>query len=246
MQSWQLGRSRCHFWLLVLASALLSQAQGHGAAPGKLFAALDRPVSFEKGIDQVPLERVLKQLGQASNLEFVIDADAFEKNLGKKNIAKWEISFDKATKITTSLFLDMALRQIDGRFDIRAGKVAIIPAASKQQGLYHPAWLPLEEKHRTIAIRSTLKKPVALSHGLDKMTFGEAKQYFEDRFDLSILVDDGLFPESAEHGSERPVRLPILEGVPLETVLEALAAQIGATTEVRGGAVLVVPMSPKK
>jgi hypothetical protein len=228
-----------------LVPALLLYFQGQDVLQERLLAALDQPVMFEEELSRLPLERVLKHLGQNGNLEIVIDADAFEAKLGRRDVARWEISFDRVKGIPTSLFLDMVLRQIGARFETRAGRVAIVPA-TKHHPLYHPACVPLEDKRRTDFMKLKLQKPVVLERGLEKMTFGEAKQYFEDRFDITIVVDEGLFPKAAKLCAQQSVRLDPLVGLTLETVLEALVVQFGATMETRGGVVLVVPMLPKK
>jgi hypothetical protein len=245
MQNWMATTSACRPWALVLVPALLLHSQGPVALQEGLLAALDQPVMFEEEISRLPLERVLKHLGQNGNLEFVIDADAFEAKLGRRDVARWEISFDRVKGIPTSLFLDVMLRQIGARFEIRAGKMAIVPATNHHP-LYHPACMPLEDKRRTDLMKLKLQKPVVLEVGLDKMTFGEVRQYFEDRFDITIIIDQGLFPKAAKRCAEQSVRLDPLVGLTLETVLEALVVQFGATMESRGDVVLVVPLLPRK
>jgi hypothetical protein len=68
-------------WLAFAAIVSLtcsSSAQDQSGSLGKLFVALDRPVLFGRGIDEWPLQKVLDQLRQKNNLEFVIDTDALE------------------------------------------------------------------------------------------------------------------------------------------------------------------------
>jgi hypothetical protein len=232
-------------FVAIVALAWASETQGQNGSLGKLFVALDRPVQFEEGISKWPLQKVLDQLRQKNNLEFVIDTDAFEKELDRKDVAKCKVSFDRVSGIPTSLFLDMLLRQINAHFETRDGKIRIVPVTD-QHSVYHPACLPSREERRKETVRSKLQKPVTLAKGLDSMTFGEAKAYFEDRFDLSILVDQGLFPKADERVTERSVELPCLQNIPLEQVLKSLLAQAKATMEIRGGAVLVVPKEPEK
>jgi len=85
-------------------------------------------------------------------------------------------------------------------------------------------------------MKSTLEKPVVLEKGLEKMTFGEAKQYFEDRFDITILVNEQAF-KAAEAGEpnilEAQVKLDKMSGVSLATVLRLLTAQFNGTYIVR-------------
>ena len=85
-------------------------------------------------------------------------------------------------------------------------------------------------------MKAKLDKPVVLEKGLDKMTFGEAKGYFEDRFDITILVNDAAF-KAAEAGNENilesQVKLEKMSGVSLATVLRLLTAQFNGTYIVR-------------
>ena len=230
--------------ILALAAYSSGQSQNNESL-GKLFSTLDRPVLFEEGISEWPLEKVLDHVRKKANLELVIDTEAFEKKLGRKDVAKTKISFDRVSGIPASLFLDALLHKIDGHFETREGKVYIVPATN-QHSLYHPACLPSQEARRAQLVSSSLKKPVTLTKGLSRMEFGEAKGYFEDRFGISILIDQGLFPKGSKNLLERPVELPPLENVPLEAVLESLAAQMNAAMETRGGTVLIVPKEPNK
>jgi RNA polymerase sigma factor (sigma-70 family) len=82
-------------------------------------------------------------------------------------------------------------------------------------------------------LRSKLSHPVVLEKGLDKMTFGEAKAYFEDRFDLTILVNFAAFPKSDKHPQEKEVQLEKMSGVSLQTALDMFMDQIGGTYVIR-------------
>lgn len=230
---------------LVAITVFFSRAPARDPELSRLFTALDRPVMFAGGIDHWPLEQVLEKLRQRNKLEFVIDAESFARRLNRKEVGKLKVRFDPVSGITTSLFLDMILRQIDAHFETRHGKVVIVPAM-KTHSLYHPACLPGLEERRRQLVEAKLRRPVTLEKGLEKMTFGEAKQYFEDRFDLTILVDQGLFPKKAEPVLELPVALPAMFDVPLERVLNMFAKQLGAALEIRGGAVLVIPLQLAK
>jgi hypothetical protein len=229
---------------VIMALESISEVRAQNAQLEKLFAALDRPVLVERGINALPLERVLDELRQKHDLEFVIDTEAFERKQNRKDIAKCEVSFEKASGITASLFLDLLLRQMDAGFETRGGKVRIVPATGRHI-IYHPAYLPGMEERRTKIMKETLRKQVTLEKGLEEMTFGEAKSYFEDRFDISILVDQARFPKAGRKLVDRSVSLPIMENEPLEQVLKSLTTQLKAAMEIRGGAILIVPREPE-
>jgi RNA polymerase sigma factor (sigma-70 family) len=86
-------------------------------------------------------------------------------------------------------------------------------------------------KHHLMQIK--LEKPVVLEKGLDKMTFGDAKQYIADRFDLTILANSRAFGEA--NILESQVQLEKMSAVSLREVLQLLADQLGATFVVRPG-----------
>ncbi len=230
---------------VTLAVATAPQASGQDKGLGKVFTALDHPVSFDGKIDKWLLGEVLDELGEKTKLEFKIDTEAFEKKLGRKDIARSKVSFDRTGGLSASLFLDIFLRQLDAHFETRDGKVWIVPMTD-QHNVYHHPCLRLEEERRTKLVRAKLQHPVNLDKGLERMTFGEAREYFEDRFDLTILVDQGLFPKAAKPVGKRLIELPAMAGVPLEQVLNLLIEQLGADMEIRGGAVLIVPREAKK
>ncbi|HEV8060675.1 MAG TPA: sigma-70 family RNA polymerase sigma factor [Gemmataceae bacterium] len=98
---------------------------------------------------------------------------------------------------------------------------------------------PVERERRHHLILSKLEKPVTLDKGLDRMTFGEAKAYFEDRFEITILVNEKAFlvnekafPEGSET-LEANVKLDKLSGVTLGTTLQMMLDQFGGIYLVR-------------
>ena len=85
-----------------------------------------------------------------------------------------------------------------------------------------------ERARRDKLVRINLDKPVVLEKGLEKMTFGEAKAFFENRFGITILVNDKAF-KARDAGAERileaEVKLEKLAGIPLRSVLPMLLDQ---------------------
>ncbi len=85
-------------------------------------------------------------------------------------------------------------------------------------------------------MKAKLDKPVVLDKGLEKMTFGDAKQYFEDRFDITILVNEAAFKAAESDNqniNEAQVKLDKMSGVTLGTVLRLLTAQFNGTYIIR-------------
>jgi hypothetical protein len=229
----------------VMAATSSPQAPRQENSLGSLFLALDRPIVFDQGINKRPLEEILGRLRENINLEFIIDADAFEKKLNRKDIARSKVSFDSVSGMPASLFLDIFLRQLDAHFETRNGKVWIVPMTD-QHNVYHPPCLRLEDDRRRRVAEAKLQHPVWLDKGLERMPFDDARCYLQDRFDLTILVDQRLFPKASKPVGEREIELPVIANVPLEHVLKLLLEQLKADMEIRGGALLIVPREAKK
>jgi hypothetical protein len=87
-----------------------------------------------------------------------------------------------------------------------------------------------EGKHRLMW--SKLEGSADVPNGLEKMTFGEAKQFFEEHFGIKILVSEKPF-KIAEAGEpnilEAQVKLDKVSGVPLRVLLQMVLDQFGAT-----------------
>src|SRR5262249_24106332 len=124
-------------------------------------------------------------------------------------------------------------------------KIRIVPAPDREI-FYHPACLPSQEQRRARVLDAKLQRHVNLIKGLEPMQFVEAKEYFEDRYDMTILVDQGLFPKGQEKLLNRKVELEKVENLTVQQVLKELVSQLDAEMELRGGAVLIIPKEGRK
>ena len=97
---------------------------------------------------------------------------------------------------------------------------ADLPAEQQEQGLPESF---RERLRKHYVMMSKLNKPVVLDKGLEKMTFEDAKQYFEDRFDMTILRSSKAFEHS--EFAKFKVQLDKMSGVSLRTVLQLLVDQ---------------------
>ncbi len=101
------------------------------------------------------------------------------------------------------------------------------PTAAPNEAAAQPPLSSFAETERRHELMfSKLSKPVTLDKGLDEMTFVEAKYYFEDRFDLTILVNERAFPKGSKTLAAH-VKLDKMSGVTLRTVLQMLLDQFG-------------------
>ena len=85
-----------------------------------------------------------------------------------------------------------------------------------------------ERSRRDKLIRNKLDTPVVMEQGLEKMTFGEAKDYLERTFGITILVNDKAFKirdSGAEKIVESEVKLARFTSLPLRSVLSMLLDQ---------------------
>jgi hypothetical protein len=96
----------------------------------------------------------------------------------------------------------------------------------------HPLLSPAQWERRHRLMLANLEKPVILEKGLDRMTFGEAKAYFEDRFDVTILVNEKAFPKNSK-SLQAQVKLEKMSGVTLRTALQLMLDQFGGAYVVR-------------
>jgi hypothetical protein len=85
-------------------------------------------------------------------------------------------------------------------------------------------------------MRAKLSTPITLLHGIEPNTpFKDALEFIVDRYDLPVVVDREAFMQDNQDQSvdDKPVRLPRMVGVSLNTVLRLLAAQINGACLVR-------------
>ena len=94
-------------------------------------------------------------------------------------------------------------------------------------------------------LKEKLATPVVLDKGIDPNTpLKDALEFFSDRYDLTILIDQAAFQKKkVEKVLDHPVWLPKLRGVRLELLLHLTASQFDGTVEVRMGAVWIVPQA---
>ena len=93
--------------------------------------------------------------------------------------------------------------------DAGGNQVVLAQAPEPQQAIAPPPppLSPEEERERkAIETHLKLEKPVVLPKGLDKMPLSDAKSYFEERFELPILVNEQAFllDKSAEEFRNLP------------------------------------------
>jgi tetratricopeptide (TPR) repeat protein len=189
----------------------------------------------------------------AQSLAIIKDAVASGRRVPPAAIAAYEIGIN-----SNNLSQFKEVRRLTEDYWMRAMmqvELAHIPFPDDS-----PIKFPSEEKWREISLRKAkyenggltdddpetlrkirimkakLDKPVVLDKGLEKMTFGDAKQYFEDRFDITILVNEAAFKaieSDVPNVNEAQVKLDKMSGVSLATVLRLLTAQFGGTYIIR-------------
>jgi hypothetical protein len=248
MRSLILGGIALGFMAIVGFSSK-ARAQDLASADLELVKKLNRPVLLERGIDpntslRMFLDRTAKKYGVAIKL----DTPAFKAK--GVDIENEKVTFDKVAGIPLGLLLELVLKQVRAAYEGKDGLVNVIPAAPERKVQFER----LDEKRRNFGaaeIKRKLGSGVTLERGLEKIMFDEAKSYFEDRYDLIIVIDYGSFPRKGAYGpfpkkaGERPpwrrnVSLPIMKDIPLDKVLKQLTDQIDADYEIRDDVVLIV------
>lgn len=91
--------------------------------------------------------------------------------------------------------------------------------------------------YRLLARRATLER------GIEPNTqLSDVLSFLSDRYDLRIVIDEEAFKKAKVDSVARlPVELPVLEQVIMASVLSKLVQQVGATYEVRGRGIYIVP-----
>jgi hypothetical protein len=89
------------------------------------------------------------------------------------------------------------------------------------------------------ALRRKLAEPINLEKGIGpNCTLNDALEYFSDRYDLTIVVDEEAFQAiGVLKVGESPVQLPRMTGVPLRLALQKMLAQLKG--EEHAGAFLI-------
>ena len=86
-----------------------------------------------------------------------------------------------------------------------------------------------------------LASPVTLEKGLDNVPFNDAREFLQDRYDVTIVIDSNAF--ETDYGLDKvpefKVSLPKMVGVRLSTVLRMLAVQFNGTYLVRSDHILI-------
>jgi hypothetical protein len=217
-------------------------ASAQAVAERALLDALEKPAAVVRDAD-VPLERALQDLMKERHISFELDRLAFLIRLGVKDVGKEFVIVQKSADAPLRFVLDVLLKQVKGRYEVRGGKLVIVPLPNGWFS-FHPVRDRVKERgDQNLAIRA-LKKPVYLEKGVDRSHPLEILTYFSDRYDVCFLFDCSAFPNAdarLDPQGDARVELPPTEGEPLEKVLDKMLDQIHAQFEVRQGVYLITP-----
>ena len=227
-------------WVMVGA---LSVSWAQDPANADLMKKLNRPATYERGIPfDTSVKDFLDSVSKKFEFTIEIDKDSFKSQGGAKEIEKEKVGFDKSAGIRLGMVLELVLKQAGATYEAKNGVLRIIPISPGKMTVFEP--LDATEKDRRVKeTRKKLSEPVNLEKGLEKMTFGEARDFFADRYDINIIIDFGAFPKKAGEKSpdRRKVELEKTKDVSLLTILKLLTQQIRASFEIRAGTIVIIP-----
>jgi hypothetical protein len=178
-----------------------------------------------------PLKDVLRELAQEFGVKFTIDPKAFDaagiENLEKRQVRVASIRGASLDRVLRLLLVQVVTDSgLVGDFRIRAGTIELTTRAP----------LPLMNLAPSKALQEALDKPIAVEKGIDADTpLKDALEYFQDRTDVTILMDAGGFAAiGIPDVQDQSVQLPVFKNVKLSDVLQRLATQLGNTDFVGG------------
>jgi len=203
---------------------------------------LDLKVTLDKGLRAgTKLAEALDFLEDRYDFTIRIDEPAFQK-AGKEKVGATKVELRKLSGVSLRAVLYMILDQLEASFEIRDGAVRIFPVdkpASLAERLR-----PASQQVRK-AIRRNLSAEVPIGDAKafgDDTTLAEAIEYLEDKFDLTILIDNRAFIRAKIAEIEKQTVKPAAqEKVPAGKFLEDLLKPAGATFILREDFILVVP-----
>jgi hypothetical protein len=204
---------------------------------------LDTKVTLDKGLQAgTKLKDALDFLSDRYDADFVIDKPAFKK-AGKEDISATRVELRKVAGVSLKVVLYMVLDQLEATFELRDGAVRIVPddkPASLAERLRPP-----QRWHRK-PLRAKLSAPVTVKQFPDDTTLSEAIEFFEDRYDLTILIDRQAFVLAKIQDIEKQtVKLAAQDKVPLGKALAELLKPARATFLLREDFILIVPAADR-
>ena len=104
--------------------------------------------------------------------------------------------------------------------------------------------LPYLQRQAGDRLPGHLLRPVNLAKGIDATPLKDALEFFADRYDVTLLIDEMAFKKiGKERIGEAKVELPAVEGISRAAALYFLLAPLDATLEFRNDQVVVVPLA---
>jgi hypothetical protein len=200
---------------------------------------LDGKVTLDKGLQPgTKLKEALDFFEDRYDLAIRIDEVAFQK-AGKEEVRATKVELRRLSGVSLKAVLYMVLDQLEATFEVSDHAVRIVPAAK-------PASLaerlrPPQQWYRK-PIRAKLSNLVTFKQFPDDTTLTEALEFFEDRYDLTILIDRQAFIRAKVNDIEKQtVKLAAQDKVPLGKALADLLKPARATFLLREDFVLIIP-----
>jgi hypothetical protein len=220
---------------------LLSAAPGHAAqidAPGPAAGAERPPEQLVALVTQLERfqsarwEKVETYLAKTLSARFDVDRAGLERALGKP-LAGCRVS-QEFSYAPAGVVLEHVANQVGGTVTWDDGRVRIVPGKPRSYARFLAP--PADATNRKLAELATFDQDFA------KIPLREVCSYLCDRFDILILIDDGVFREA---GRAKPVGdsdVKLSKGMrPVLDVLRDMARQVGADVRVFNECILITP-----
>jgi hypothetical protein len=200
---------------------------------------LDGKVTLDKGLQPgTKLKEALDFFEDRYDLTIRIDEAAFKK-AGKEGVGATKVELRKLAGISLKVVLYMVLDQLEATFEVSDHAVRIVPAA-KPASLAERLRPPRQWVRRHL--RAKLSDLVTFKEFPDDTTLSEAIEFFEDRYDLTILIDRQAFVRAKILDIDKQtVKLAAQDKVPLGKALAELLKPVRATFLLRDDFILIMP-----
>ena len=210
------------------------------AVTRRLRIKLKQRLNLDKGFPAgTPLKKVMDFLADRYELDLHLDEAAFRR-LGKERMAEATTGIRPAVGVGLTAVLYLLLDPLDADWEIRAGKLWIVPLVKPRGLAERLLFCPRYSKDRLEQpwpVNVSIKDGTPLAEALDRF----------DGADMPIVIDVPTFARAGIEDIDRqPARLAEQVNVPLRSILKRLLEPLGATFVVRDNLIVVVPVPTGK
>jgi hypothetical protein len=173
-------------------------------------------VSIERRTEKT-LKAMIEFLNSKYELKLRVDEDAFRR-AGTDQVNDKPIRLKQMLDIPLAFVLELMARQVGGTVRAEKNQVLIVPGHRELASVLRPAGDRLMEK---------LAEKVTIEKAINNAPLGDILEYFGDKYELTIVVDEWSFPKTDPAGNVVDTPCSVPAGTqPLREWLEQCAKQV--------------------